>query len=141
MNYTEKYHLPQWDETDRIMRVDFNDAMAGIETGMSENAQTAQDAMAEAVKLPYVVGTYVGTGEHDRHIVLGFRPRFVLVGAPAERDSGGSGMDGYGGFTCGGALPNHLKITADGFIVNAPSVSNWPKLNDMGFTYDYIAFR
>ena len=32
MNYTEKYHLPQWEETDRIMRTDFNDAMAGIET-------------------------------------------------------------------------------------------------------------
>ena len=24
MNYTEKYHLPQWEETDRIMRTDFN---------------------------------------------------------------------------------------------------------------------
>ena len=24
MNYTERYHLPQWEETDRIMRTDFN---------------------------------------------------------------------------------------------------------------------
>ena len=36
MNYTTNYHLPQWAETDRIMMEDFNDAMASIETGLSE---------------------------------------------------------------------------------------------------------
>lgn len=35
MNYTENFHLPQWDEQDRIMRVDFNHAMAEIEAGLT----------------------------------------------------------------------------------------------------------
>lgn len=37
MNYTEKYHLPQWVKTDRIMMEDFNAAMAGIEKGLSDS--------------------------------------------------------------------------------------------------------
>lgn len=36
MNYTENYHLPQWEETDRIMRTDFNEAMANIDGGIAE---------------------------------------------------------------------------------------------------------
>ena len=43
MNYTEKYHLPQWDETDRIMRADFNRMCADMEAGL---LKTAQDAAA-----------------------------------------------------------------------------------------------
>ena len=41
MNYTTNYHLPQWVESDRIMMEDFNDAMASIETGLSESAQAS----------------------------------------------------------------------------------------------------
>ena len=40
MNYTEKYHLPQWEETDRIMRTDFNEAMANIENGIKAGSYT-----------------------------------------------------------------------------------------------------
>ena len=50
MNYTEKYHLPQWEETDRVMRTDFNAAMAGIEEGLNEanDSAASADAAAEA---------------------------------------------------------------------------------------------
>ncbi|MDE7219353.1 MAG: hypothetical protein K2O45_07010 [Oscillospiraceae bacterium] len=44
MNYTANYHLPQWDETDRIMRTDFNRMCADMEAGMTLNAQAAQTA-------------------------------------------------------------------------------------------------
>ena len=50
MNYTEKYHLPQWEETDRIMRTDFNAAMAGIETGIEGAKTEARQADAELTK-------------------------------------------------------------------------------------------
>ena len=43
MNYTKNYHLPQWEETDRIMRTDFNRMCADMEAGMTENARTAAD--------------------------------------------------------------------------------------------------
>ena len=35
MNYTAKYHLPQWEETDRIMRTDFNQMCADMEAGLN----------------------------------------------------------------------------------------------------------
>ena len=36
MNYTEKYHLPQWEKTDRIMMEDFNRMCADVEEGLRE---------------------------------------------------------------------------------------------------------
>ena len=58
MNYTENYHLPQWDETDRIMRADFNRMCADMEAGLlktardaaEDTAQTSASAAADAAK-------------------------------------------------------------------------------------------
>lgn len=44
MNYTEKYHLPQWDETDRILRTDFNQMCMNIERGLSQSAAGSAEA-------------------------------------------------------------------------------------------------
>ena len=67
MNYTEKYHLPQWEESDRVMRTDFNQAMAGIESGLiqREAKETQLSSQIAAVNQkaeakPYVTGSYVG---------------------------------------------------------------------------------
>ena len=48
MDYTQNYHLPQWEKADRIMMDDFNAAMAGIETGLSESRESARQ---ESVRL------------------------------------------------------------------------------------------
>lgn len=48
MNYTENHHLPQWEETDRIMRKDFNQMCADMEAGLDENAAAAAAAQAAA---------------------------------------------------------------------------------------------
>ena len=45
MNYTEKHHLPQWEETDRIMRTDFNQMCADIEEGLNEANASAASAL------------------------------------------------------------------------------------------------
>ena len=42
MNYTENYHLPQWDEHDRIMRSDFNRMCADIETGLTQSRASGE---------------------------------------------------------------------------------------------------
>ena len=39
MNYTENFHLPQWDETDRIMRTDFNRMCANMEEGLTRGRE------------------------------------------------------------------------------------------------------
>ncbi len=48
MNYTENYHLPQWEETDRIMRVDFNQMCADMEAGLTKTARDAASATSNA---------------------------------------------------------------------------------------------
>ena len=42
MNYTENFHLPQWDEHDRIMRSDFNQMCADIESGLTRSRDTGE---------------------------------------------------------------------------------------------------
>ena len=42
MYYTEKYHLPQWEETDRIMRTDFYHRCADMETGRAGIREAAR---------------------------------------------------------------------------------------------------
>ena len=49
MNYTKNYHLPQWEEDDRVLRSDFNNAMAALEDGLQANAQGVREAKTEAV--------------------------------------------------------------------------------------------
>ena len=44
MNYTEKYHLPQWVESDRIMMTDFNQMCADIEAGITAAKAAADSA-------------------------------------------------------------------------------------------------
>lgn len=48
MNYTENYHLPQWEENDRVMRTDFNDAMSSLENGLTACRDMAETGGAEA---------------------------------------------------------------------------------------------
>ena len=50
MNYTERYHLPQWEETDRIMRTDFNQMCVDMEAGLSKTASDAAAETASGVK-------------------------------------------------------------------------------------------
>lgn len=47
MNYTEKHHLPQWEENDRVMRTDFNDAMAALEAGLTGAEALTRSLSAE----------------------------------------------------------------------------------------------
>lgn len=53
MNYTENYHLPQWEETDRIMRTDFNAAMASLEGGLTECRDAAAAGSVQASSALY----------------------------------------------------------------------------------------
>lgn len=48
MDYTVNYHLPQWVESDRILMEDFNEAMAGIDTGIKSAQDTADSGAAAA---------------------------------------------------------------------------------------------
>ena len=45
MDYTQNYHLPQWEKTDRVLMDDFNSAMANLDEGISA-AQSTAEALA-----------------------------------------------------------------------------------------------
>ena len=43
MEYTENYHLPQWEPTDRVLREDFTGAMSDIDDALKANADSVTD--------------------------------------------------------------------------------------------------
>ena len=137
MNYTEKYHLPQWVKEDRIMMEDFNAAMASIEGGMTANAQAAE----QAAQLPYVVGSYKGNGASIRDIHLGFKPRFLVLCKDQllyQASFGGLSI------VAAGSTINSKRVylTETGFrLDSSDTVNQYPEVNINNTEYNYIAFR
>ena len=74
MNYTQNYQLPQWVETDRILRTDFNDAFDTIETAMSGFGNCKIET-----------GSYTGTGGNSNTLTFSSQPLLVVV---SDRASG-----------------------------------------------------
>lgn len=136
MNYTEKYHLPQWVKTDRIMMEDFNQMCADMEAGLVSNREAARQEAEEAAKLPYVIGTYSGRGE-EQTIELGFRPTFLII---ASNNENGYGFKG--GIFGKDVTTSRLKFTDTGFTVKTHGNTNYyPMVNCSGYFFVYIAFR
>ena len=129
MNYTVKYHLPQWEESDRVMRTDFNQMCADIDSGIDRAAQ-----------LPYAVGRYDGTG-HDMDIEVGFRPQFVVIctgqlGFVADNVMGSVSAAGET------VTSSRITMTDTGFhVVGHDTKTRSPQVNIPGREYNYIAFR
>lgn len=157
MNYTKNYHLPQWEESDRIMMEDFNHAMADIEAGIdsakAEARQTDADltsqianvkktadaAQANAMKLPYVTGSYYGVAVREVVINVGFRPS-IVIGFGNQGFT--SSLDVIGRVFAGGEIvtSDTITITDTGFRI-APNTGKYPAANVNGVRYEYIAFR
>ena len=144
MNYTEKYHLPQWVETDRIMMEDFNQMCADIEAGLSEaksTADTARMEAAEAAVLPYVVGSYTGNDAETRDFDLGFRPSFLVICSTAQRTGDSLGC-GRGVMMTGPFIDIYpITLTDTGFRTAKDTHQPYPDPNNSDCRYDYIAFR
>lgn len=166
MNYTSKHHLPQWEKTDRILMEDFNLAMANIETGLSSAGDGAASAAAKAqasadsalakanaaqasankayspTNKPFTAGTYSGNGA-TLSLYLGFRPSFLILTNQSASPSQQVSQIAVVG--PGGNLNTCVTLTSSGAeIVNPPSsgtASTYPRMNNAGQTYSYIAFR
>ena len=82
MNYTTNYHLPQWVESDRILMEDFNDAMSGIDGGITAAKATAEAAYSPTQK-PWVLGSAtVSESQVDTVIyTFDFTPSLVIAWA------------------------------------------------------------
>ena len=143
MNDTENYHLPQWEETDRIMRTDFNQMCADIESGIVEAKKKADEAYSTDYP-PLVIGTYAGGGETETPVDVGFRPRFVLI---TGQVAGYEDTQVRCILAAGpGLMTSALRFHDEGFSIRTISKLNsgtrdYPHMNDLGKTYTYIAFR
>ena len=142
MNYTENYHLPQWEETDRIMRTDFNQMCENLEDGLLTVKEAADAAYAPG-KLPYTVGSYVGNGSTIT-IELGFQPSFIIITGQTIT----TGQDQIRFLLIAGpeTLPRMVSFQDNGFQVkmietSSVTVPTHPKMNIEGKSYTYIAFQ
>ena len=98
---------------------------------------------------PYDSGSYFGTGSASRTISLGFRPSLVVVtanGLPMfYYDKTDSTNYTLSGVAFDGGQSIGVKITNNGFEVRTgDSISarnSYPRLNESGITYVYIAYK
>lgn len=134
MNYTPNYQLPQWEQTDRVIMDDFNNAMSTIEEGLS-------------AKCEMYFGTYTGTGTYGENnptvLHLGFQPRMVFLLGPATNGSDHMVMIN----PCKGAMSydgNYTGCTITWLEDGVQWVSGYfegTQFNRLNQTYYYVAFR
>lgn len=157
MDYTQRYHLPQWIPSDRILMNDFNNAMSAIEDGMKANAaaasaaqtaansakSTAQTALSKA-QTTFLTGKYIGNGSERQHITLQFHPQFLIIyGVNSTTDTADAQNHVHYLFMGGGEKVFYqVELLDDGFTVYTdPARTRYPILNEKNRTYEYIAFR
>ena len=81
MTTTQNLHLPQWEDSDRIRRDDFNEAFDKIDAGVKAATDAAAAAAAGGAKV--AAGSYVGTGtsgaSNPRTLSFNFQPKIVFL--------------------------------------------------------------
>ena len=136
-NYTEHYHLHQWEPEDSFLRTDFNEDLATLDAALKQ-LDTDLGALV-------VFGSYTGDDAEARDISLGFAPAAVYVCT----SSGTAGtveayQYSYGGLAFSGrpvtnSGGNVLALTASGFHLSTPSTN--ARANRSGQVYYYAALR
>lgn len=96
---------------------------------------------------PFITGMYTGDGEAMQEIDIGFKPKFVVLFGSATAGVGYEGNEytSYLGFSIGGKGTKGLEIKSYGFNVKlgdtVAAKGTHPRLNILGQTYNYIAFK
>ena len=121
-----------------------NAAQSAAQTAQSvaNAAQSAANRAFSTENMPFVVGSYVGCGTEAAHIGLGFKPSLVIVSGVTES---ASGFDpAYFVITRENQnVCRRLDIMPKGFCAypDGNQGVTYPRMNELGRTYDYIAFR
>ena len=86
-NYTQHYHLHQWEPEDSFLRTDFNGDLSAIDAALLG---------LERDKCRAAIGRYTGDGELSYTVSLGARPKLAVVDNTSSFSSGyelGLGVD------------------------------------------------
>lgn len=153
-NKTQNYQLHAWAAEDEFPRGELNANFTKLDTALKAEATARQNAVntlntALAGKAAIVVGSYTGDGETSQTIVLGFRPRAVLV-----RAVNGAASDNYRTYsalavTGQDAVNSHnttiLALVNGGFraCYSSQESSGYlaPRVNTEGQKYNYLAVK
>ena len=131
-SYTANYGLHQWEAADDFLRTDFNAdhqlidaALAGLEAGKAE----------------VVIGSYIGDGEAQQIISLGFTPLAVLV-ENQQGQRGDSQFYRYTGLLLPGQTYPMGGVVEGGFVMYY-SYQQTQRIfgNSLNMPYCYLAFR
>ena len=151
MDYTANYQLPQWVDSDRILRTDFNSAYQKLDAALKTNAdglaaETAARtaALSEKGNCQLYTATYTGTGttgyENPNTLTFPAQPFVVLVAAVGSE---GSLLLVVRGTTESYADGARLKFTWSGNTLKWYSNVGGPQpsqqLNTSGVTYQVVA--
>ena len=113
---------------------------AALQTAI-QAAQTTANSAYKPGQLPWVVGSYTGTGQNQSQTVnLGFRPSMLVI--TGLKYAGTVAPELYAVYfacTTGKELTNCITVTNTGFTVL--KFTAYPLLNDLNRVYSYIAFR
>ena len=162
MRYTDKYHLPQWEESDRVLMDDFNQMCADLEDGLAKTAQDAANtantaagsAAAAAAKAQTTADTALARANAAQSSAnAAFRPGYLPYKTGSYRGNGSTQSINLGfqpslvivhhqpaDTTIASADTPTLSFTSTGFTVSS-GTSSYPNTNTSGYFYIYIAFR
>lgn len=81
-DYTEHYHLHQWQPQDKFLRTDFNEDLAKIDTALGEGAAKAaalEAAVSKCGNCRIYTTQYIGTGTGKTVLTFPGKPMLVNV--------------------------------------------------------------
>ena len=149
MTYTQHYQLPQWVETDRILRTDFNDMTEKIDAAFSShdttleaiqtNAAATSTALAQKGNCKTYLSAYVGTGnvQGTRPITFPSKPFLVILLDAARYECYPLP---YGALQTHGSRNTLLAgVSWSGNLLNLPMASAQGEVNEQGRSYQIFA--
>ena len=151
MDYTANYQLPQWVDSDRILRTDFNSAyqkldaaLDGIQAEVDSNDAANTAAHAAFGNCQLYTATYTGTGttgyENPNTLTFPAQPFVVLVASVGNEDSFLLVVRGTSESYADG---KRLKFTWSGntlkWYSNVGGAQPSQQLNTSGVTYQVVA--
>lgn len=150
-NHTTNYNLCQWVPSDKVLRVDFNEDNAKLDTALGTLTKRTDALEKETSSLKgtsftldnpqLVVGSYIGNGEPSQFIHLGFRPKAVMSLVHTLHSTEGT-MFNYGLALDGKLSTSALLILSNGFEIYNKTVNQivW-NTNQLNSLYIYFAVK
>jgi TRAP-type uncharacterized transport system substrate-binding protein len=103
----------------------------GVAEGAAETAVTHKN---------YAIGTYTGTGQYQT-ISLGFRPSMLIISEYYAVTDDASEAQGKISVFVDALNGGKLNLQSDGVLLYADESRVYPRVNESGYKYRYIAFR